>query len=166
MHRRHQAPVVSGGLRDMKVLKTTKSAFVNFIDDEYRTLPDMNDRVFCTVVDARWTYVSSGGARIIDYDATWATVQRSILEAFAGDARRGVASPSVQKTLYDAAQLVFTRLQHVSDVTIELPNVHAYEFDYSRFKTLRLTNQGEVFQPTDKPSGNIKATLRRTMAKL
>ena len=34
------------------------------------------------------------------------------------------------------------------------------------FKKLGLKNLGEVFQPTDKPSGNIKATLRRTKAKL
>ena len=152
----------------MKVLKTTKSAFVNFVNDEFRTLPDMDDRVFCTVVDARWTYAADArfGATSVDYDNNWTKVQQSILEAFAGDVKRGIASPSVQKTLYDAAQLVFNRLRHVTEITIELPNVHAYEFDFGRFKKLGLKNQGEVFQPTDKPSGNIKATLRRTKAKL
>ena len=33
----------------------------------------------------------------------WTKVQQSILEAFAGDVKRGIASPSVQKTLYEKA---------------------------------------------------------------
>lgn len=39
-------PTVMSGLKELRVLKTTKSSFVNFIDDEYRSLPDMEDRVF------------------------------------------------------------------------------------------------------------------------
>ena len=147
----------------MRVLKTTKSSFVNFVEDEFRSLPDMTDRVFCTIVDAKWTYTSLPE---IDYDASWETVKSSILEEFAGPEHTGKHSPSVQTTLYHSAKLIFDRVAHISQITIELPNVHAYEFDMSRFPRLGLTNQGEVFQPVDKPSGNIKATLRRAQAKL
>ncbi len=35
--------------RDLTVIKTTQSAFVNFVDDEYRTLPDAEDRIFSTI---------------------------------------------------------------------------------------------------------------------
>lgn len=40
------APTVISGLNNLRVLKTTQSAFVNFVDDEYRSLPDMHDRIF------------------------------------------------------------------------------------------------------------------------
>ena len=35
--------------RDLTVIKTTQSAFVNFVADEYRTLPDAEDRIFSTI---------------------------------------------------------------------------------------------------------------------
>lgn len=39
-------PDVISGIKNMRVLKTTKSSFVNFVDDAYRTLPDAKDRIF------------------------------------------------------------------------------------------------------------------------
>lgn len=79
----------------------------------------------------------------------------------------------------------------ISQMYIELPNVHAYEYDLSKFPALGLKNNGEVrleieldvfsvlfsfclfcllpqvFQPTDKPSGNIQALVKRkTLSKL
>lgn len=39
-------PTVISGLRELRVLKTTRSSFVDFVDDEYRSLPDMEDRLF------------------------------------------------------------------------------------------------------------------------
>ena len=56
---RDQEPKVTAGLGGLQVLKTTQSAFVNFVSDEYRSLPDMKDRIFSTVVDAKWTYNSN-----------------------------------------------------------------------------------------------------------
>lgn len=52
----------------MKVLKTTQSAFKNFIQDEVRSLPDADDRIFCTVVYAKWEYEHLRG---LDYDRAW-----------------------------------------------------------------------------------------------
>lgn len=39
-------PTIISGIKGMRMLKTTQSSFVNFVDDEYRTLPDMQDRIF------------------------------------------------------------------------------------------------------------------------
>lgn len=39
-------PVVISGIKNLRVLKTTNSSFVNFINDEFRTLPDQPDRIF------------------------------------------------------------------------------------------------------------------------
>jgi len=63
-----ERPNIIGGLRDLRVLKTTQSAFTDFIQDEYRTLPDANDRVFSTVVTATWEYST---ANDVDFDCVW-----------------------------------------------------------------------------------------------
>lgn len=39
-------PAVISGLKELRVLKTTRSSFVDFVDDEFRSLPDMEDRLF------------------------------------------------------------------------------------------------------------------------
>lgn len=39
-------PTIISGIKNLRVLKTTKSSFVNFVDDEYRSLPDQEDRIF------------------------------------------------------------------------------------------------------------------------
>ena len=51
-------PKVTAGLKGLRLLKTTKSGFVNFVKDGYRTLPDMADRIASTIVDSHWTYSS------------------------------------------------------------------------------------------------------------
>jgi len=38
------------------VLKSTGSAFENFVRDEYTTLVEVDDRIFSTSVDLRYTY--------------------------------------------------------------------------------------------------------------
>lgn len=155
---RQSGPRVSGGIKDLKILKTTKSAFVNFVRDEYRSLPDMEDRIFCTIVQATWKYGSVQG---LDFDRASSEVKDSILYQFAGPSDTGLYSPSVQKTLYDAQKMAMARVPQINEIDIELPNVHAYEYDFSKFPALGLRNGGEVFQPTDKPSGNIRATIKR-----
>jgi len=60
-------PKIEAGIKDLRVLKTTQSAFVNFVSDEYRSLPDAPDRVMSTVVTSRWEYSSKD----VDFCATW-----------------------------------------------------------------------------------------------
>ena len=158
-------PSISSGIMDLKVLKTTQSAFVNFHKDEYRSLPDMDDRIFCTIVNAEWDY---SDYKTVNFDHAWVTVRDTILEEFAGPADTGLFSPSVQKTLYDTQKSTLTKIPQISAIEITLPNVHAYEFDLSKFPVHGFNKNGEdkscserVFQPTDKPSGNIYAKVGR-----
>lgn len=160
--KRNFPPVISAGLKDMKVLKTTQSAFRNFVRDDFRSLPDADDRVFCTVVKAEWTYNNQIlSARPSQHDEYWHTVKDCILDEFAGDPIRGLFSPSVQKTLYDTAQKAISKISQIETMSMELPNVHSYEFDLSKYPAFGITRNQEVFQPTDKPSGNIKAKVTR-----
>ena len=38
------------------MIKTTESAFENFLRDEYTTLVEVNDRIFSTSIDLTYTY--------------------------------------------------------------------------------------------------------------
>ena len=160
---RNEQPKITSGLKDLKVMKTTQSAFENFHRDAYRSLPDMKDRVFGTIVYAKWNYSSTRG---LDFGTARETVRKAVLDEFAGPADVGVYSPSVQKTIFDTQKRAMSLVPQISEMSMELPNVHAYEYDFSKFPALGLKNEGEVFQPTDKPSGNIQATVRRNSSKL
>ena len=52
------------------VLKSTGSAFENFIRDEHTTLAEVNDRIFSTSVDLKYTYGS------------FAVAQNAVVDAF------------------------------------------------------------------------------------
>lgn len=80
-------------------MKTTKSGFVNFVRDGYTSLPEVNDRIFSTVVEATWTFKTLNG---VDFCRAFNTVESAILDNFAGPNEVGLFSASVQKTLYDA----------------------------------------------------------------
>ncbi|KAG6443992.1 hypothetical protein O3G_MSEX003127 [Manduca sexta] len=107
---RHEAVVVKSGLSDLRVLKTTQSAFVDFVQDEYTTLADAAERIFSTVVEAEWIYDSM---RTVDFDDAWLTVKDAILDKFAGPPDTGVYSPSVQHTLYQAEKVVLEKVPEV-----------------------------------------------------
>lgn len=155
---RYGQPKVTQGIRALKIMKTTQSAFNNFVNDEYRTLPDSNDRIFCTIVNATWDFHTLSG---LNFDTAWETAKASILDIFAGPPDTGVFSPSVQKTLYDSQKLILSKIPQMDKIEIKFPNVHAYEFDLSKFKAFGFTENRQVFQPTAKPAGEIQATLQR-----
>lgn len=160
---RGEKPQVSAGLRELRVLKTTQSAFTNFVSDEYRTLPDAEDRLFSTIVTADWSYgrFASG----LDYDRAHATVLASVLEVFAGPADKGVFSPSVQHSQHLTQRMVLDKIPQVDKISISMPNVHYFGFDFTRFPRipgLTTSGTGEVYHPVDKPSGQIRSTLARS----
>ncbi|KAH9046132.1 hypothetical protein EDB84DRAFT_1467810 [Lactarius hengduanensis] len=134
---------VAGGLRDLLVLKSTGSAFENFVRDEYTTLPEVNDRIFSTSVDLRYTYGQvnvelpsddkllvfgvgnlNGGVHPWE-DAKVGVRSREItLDVFAQD-----ESASVQATLYKMAQRVLAENEGVETVRYVLPNKHYIPVD-------------------------------------
>ena len=64
------ARVLQSGLRDFTFMKTTQSGWADFVDDDYRTLPDTTDRIAATAMDATWTWTRAPA----DYAATNAEV--------------------------------------------------------------------------------------------
>merc|ERR1712059_129193 len=157
---RGQAPVVSSGISNLRILKTTQTSFENFVQDEFRTLPDAKDRLLSTVVSADWTY-----SRIVDFDQAFDTVKSCILKGFAGPADVGVFSSSVQYTQHTTQQDILRQIPEVETITISMPNAHYFNFDFSKFGQLRgqlsKPGLGDVYYPVDKPSGMIVSTLGR-----
>lgn len=105
-----ESPKICSGLTNLRLLKTTQSAFRDFFQDGYRTLPDANDRIFSTVVTATWEFSTANG---VDFDGAWNTVKDSIIDCFAGPPDEGIFSPSVQNTLYLAEKMTLDKVPQV-----------------------------------------------------
>lgn len=155
---------VFSGVDGLKVLKTTKSGFVNFFRDEFTTLSDVPDRLLETVVNATWKYLP--GYSSTSYAERSSEVSRALLEAFAGPADVGVDSPAVQYTLYKMGEAVIEKCPTVSDISLSMPNVHNLPVDLSRFGLQNKHPHGEIFVPTDEPHGIIEATVARSNSRL
>ncbi|XP_072918637.1 uricase [Hemitrygon akajei] len=154
----NEPAVIHSGIKDMQVLKTTQSGFEGFQKDRFTTLPEVKDRIFSTVVYAKWRYSTS---RPINFDAVWNTVKDSILETFAGPYDRGIYSPSIQHSLYEAQCLSLSRVPEMEEIEIVMPNKHYFTIDMTKFG---ISNNNEVLLPTDNPYGNITGSVRRRFA--
>jgi len=172
---------VSAGINDLLVLKSTGSAFENFVRDEYTTLAEVDDRIFSTSVDLLYTFAAfeitaPGDGKKLEFDreqikgagghAAWegATVgelaRATTLEIFATD-----ESASVQATLYKMGQRLIKENAGVDRATYSLPNKHYIPVD---MKYIGIDNTSpalaEVFLPVSAPSGLISATVARVGA--
>ncbi len=144
-----EGSTVHGGIKDLLILKTTGSAFEDFIRDPFTTLPDTSDRVFATAVRAIWLYRGTG----IDYTACWQRARSAILETFADH-----DSKSVQHTLFAMGEDVLARCDEIEQVRFVLPNRHHLPVDLTR---LGLENRNDIFVATREPYGRIEAVVRR-----
>ena len=143
---------VSAGLDEFYVLKTTGSAFSGFLRDRFTVLPESDDRILATKLDAEWRYATTDG---LDFAGERVAAKEAIVRAFAHHDE----SRSVQHTLWHMGTAVLETCPSVEEVSFSLPNLHHVAVDLT---PAGLTNEGEVFVVTDKPSGQIEGTVRRT----
>jgi urate oxidase len=141
--------LVQGGIRNLVVLKTSKSGFQDFLRDEYTTLKDTSDRLLSSIVNAEWSYSSA----VTDFTNAWASVRATLLNTFAAH-----ESSSVQHTLYAMAQAVLQAFNTIERITLSMPNRHCIPVDLSSFG---MANPNEIFLPVEEPSGLIEATVER-----
>ena len=142
---------VTAGVRDLTVMKTTRSAFRGFPRDQLTTLAETDDRLMATRITAAWTY---GEATDLDFDAAFDAIGATLLDVFAEH-----HSPSVQASIWILGKAVLERHPEVEQVRMTLPNLHHWLVDLSPFGQ---ENPGEVFVPTTEPHGLIEATVRRS----
>lgn len=137
------------GIKDLVVIKTTKSAFAGFKKDQYTFLPETHDRIFCTSVKANWRYANVEAAT----DEAWKKIRQTILDTFAEH-----DSLSVQHTLFAMGEAVLTDHSAVEEISFSLPNIHCLPVDVSKFGE---ENRNAIFLPTDEPHGLIEGRFRR-----
>jgi urate oxidase len=131
-------------------MKTSDSAFQGYIKDSLTTLPETDDRLFCTAVTALWTYTDSA----LDFDATRQGLREAMLRTFALHNSR-----SVQETLWQMGRAALDATPAASSIEITMPNKHCLLVDLSRFGE---DNPNRIFVPTDEPAGHIQARVVRT----
>lgn len=143
------ATVVRGGVENLMIAKTTQSGFASFHRDEYRTLPDTDDRILATSMKAAWTY----NAQTNDFVQSREQIRSALLSTFINHYSR-----SVQETLYKMAHAALAATESISNITLTMPNKHHIAFNLAPFDR---TNDNEVFVVTDEPFGFISATVDR-----
>ena len=140
---------LSSGIRGLQILKTADSGFAGFLKDDLTTLPETDDRLFGTVLQAEWQYVGAD----IQFNDCHQKVRSVLLDCFAQH-----KSLSVQHTLFAMGKAVLDQLDFVAGIHLIMPNKHCLLVDLSRFG---LDNPNQIFVPVDEPSGYIEARIGR-----
>ncbi|WP_430868686.1 factor-independent urate hydroxylase [Demequina aurantiaca] len=140
---------VTGGLKDLVILKSTGSEFTGFLEDKYTRLQPTTDRVMATSLVATWRYAGTEG----DWNAMYATIKSILTSAFAT-----VHSLALQQTLFQMGKAVLEAVDGVVEVNLSAPNKHHFLFD---LETFGVENNGEVFHADDRPYGLIQANVVR-----
>lgn len=143
-------PVVTGGVRGLRLLKTTGSAFSGFLRDEYTTLPETRDRIMATTVVAAWGFAAAD----VDHERLAAAVPATIAARFASHDD----SESVQHTLDAMGSAVLDAHPEIVWIRFTLPNEHHVLADLAPYGR---DNPDVVFVATDRPFGVIEGTIVR-----
>lgn len=146
---KREGVTLESGVKDLIVMKTTRSGFVGFLKDDYTTLPEVSDRVFSTAIKAVWRYNSPDSAS----EEVFNSIREKILHVFAEH-----DSLSVQHTLYAMGEAVLEEVSEIDEIAFSLPNIHYLPVDMTKFGQ---ENENRIFVPTSEPYGLIEARLSR-----
>jgi urate oxidase len=141
---------VTGGLKDLVILKSTGSEFTGFLTDPYTVLEPTTDRVMATSLTARWRFTEHSD---LDWEASYAGIRQVLVRQFAS-----LHSLALQQTLYAMGRAVLEAYGFVAEVRLSAPNKHHFLYDLSPFG---LENAGEVYHADDRPYGLIQASVLR-----
>ncbi|KAL8924437.1 MAG: hypothetical protein Q9208_004045 [Pyrenodesmia sp. 3 TL-2023] len=153
---------IRSAIAGLLVLKSTGSAFHGFVRNEYASLPEVNDRILSTEVDAGWKWntfesVKDVEAAVPKFDEAWSSAREITMATFAKD-----ESASVQNTMYKMCEQILAAVPTVQAVDYSLPNKHYFEIDLSWHKGLKNTGKdAEVYAPQSDPNGLIQCTVSR-----
>jgi len=147
-HNRESITIASG-IKDLLILKTTDSAFEDYIKDAYTTLKETNDRILATQCKAEWVYTSHQ----LNFTELYNNIRNSLLKSFAFH-----KSLSVQHTLYVMGEEVLKQFEDVKEISLIMPNKHHILFNLEQFG---MENKNEIFMATDEPFGYITGTVIR-----
>jgi urate oxidase len=140
---------VTGGFKDLIILKSTGSEFADFYVDPFTTLAPTNDRIMATSLVARWRFTSTD----VDWDATYAGIKATMVSTFAT-----LHSLALQQTLFEMGKAVLEAYDVVAEVRLSAPNKHHFLYNLEPFG---IDNPNEVFHADDRPYGLIQAQITR-----
>jgi len=140
---------VTSGIAGYTFMKSTGSGWVDYVMDDYTTLPETSDRIAATAMDASWTWRSAPA----DYDVTNARVLATMLEVFATTYSHGV-----QDSLYRMGEAALAAVPELATVRMACPNKHYIPM---RLEPFGLSSDNMVFIATDEPHGQIECVVGR-----
>jgi urate oxidase len=140
---------VVSGISGLVLLNATASEFHGFPRDRYTTLPETNDRILATAVNATWRHISDKS----DFATSFHGAKTALIDAFVN-----TYSASLQQTLMAMGSHVLQTRDEIAEIRLALPNKHHYLVDLSPFD---LENHNEVFIAGDRPYGLIEGTVTR-----
>ncbi|WP_297081913.1 factor-independent urate hydroxylase [uncultured Demequina sp.] len=140
---------VTGGLKDLVILKSTGSEFHGFLTDEFTILEPTDDRIMATSLDARWRFDGTPA----DWNGAYATIKATLASTFADH-----HSLALQQTLYEMGKAALEAVPELVEVRLSAPNKHHFAYDLEPFG---IENHGEVFHADDRPYGLIQASVIR-----
>lgn len=143
------AIAVTSGIKDLLILKTTDSAFENYIKDQYTTLKETSDRILATQCEASWLY----STKEQDFNTVYNGIRNTLLRTFAFH-----KSMSVQQTLFDMGKAVLLENETVKEISLIMPNKHHIPFNLEQFG---MQNKNDIFIATDEPYGYITGKITR-----
>ena len=142
------AAAITSGIVGYTFMKATQSGWAGYVQDEYTTLPETQDRLTATAMDATWTW-----RRVpADYPASNATILQTMLEVFATTYSHGV-----QDSLLRMGEAALAAVPELDRITLACPNKHYLPVNLERFGS----GSGGVLIPTDEPHGQIECVVGR-----
>jgi len=144
-----EAATIVSGIAGYTFMKTTKSGWVDYVMDEYTTLPPTQDRIAATAMDASWTWLRPPA----DYPVANARILATMLEVFATTYSHGV-----QDSLYRMGEAALAAVPELSTIRMACPNKHYLPVKLEPFG---LSSDNMVFVPTDEPHGQIECVVGR-----
>lgn len=140
---------IDAGIAGLVLFKSSGSAFSGFDRDGYTLLPETDEHIFSTVLDAWWQYDEAPADRA----QSWNQVRDLAMTTFATHDSR-----SVQQMAFLIGQRVLEALPEVNKVELSLSNRHVLPVDLTPFGQ---QNRSEVFSTTEEPHGQIDVTVER-----
>ena len=149
VERTRAGTVYRSGLEGFTFMKSTASGWVNYVMDDYTTLPETRDRIAATAMDCSWLWSRPPE----DFPAANAKLLATMLEVFATTYSEGV-----QDSLFRMGEAGLAALPEVAEISMACPNKHYLPINLAPFG---MSSDNTVFTATDEPHGQIECTVGR-----
>ena len=140
---------VASGIAGFTFLKATQSGWANYVKDPYTTIPETQDRIAATAMEATWRWARDPA----DFAAANARVLDTMLAVFAT-----TYSHSVHDSLYRMAWRPWRPCRSSTRSASPVPTSTTCP---STSPPFGLSADNRVFTATDEPHGQIECTVGR-----